>query len=136
MVNTNSENSESTVDNIINEIKQKSEDGNNIKGALAMSTTYKYYGQYLTDFIAVELVIELFAGMDDLPVEDICNDVDKIHVSRGGLHKMFSNSSYHPVSKATYVLKRMGFASNQRRGYWSFNSVDDMIDRLESLKGS
>lgn len=105
-----------------------------LKG-LTIPMTYKYQGKYLTDFITVELVVELFAGTDDVPVEDICDAVDKTHVSRGGKHKIFDSSSYHPVSKATYVLKRMGFASNKRRrGDWSFDSVDAMINRLESLK--
>ena len=97
-----------------------------------MSTTYKYQGQYLTDFIAVELVIELFVGMNNVPIKDIRDDIDRIHVSRGGLPKTFIPEK-HPASKATYVLKRMGFASNAK-GSWSFNSVDDMIARLESLK--
>ena len=98
-----------------------------------MPTTYKYQGQYLTDFIAVELVIELFAGMDNVSIEKIREDIDDMHISRGGLYEEFTRER-HPASKATYVLSRMGFASNITKGYWSFNSVDDMIERLESLK--
>lgn len=98
-----------------------------------MSTTYKYQGKYLTDFIAVELVIELFAGRDNVPLAHIRDSIEDEHVNNGGLCKTFTDESRHPASKATYVLKRMGFASNAKQGYWSFGSIDDMIDRLESL---
>ncbi len=98
-----------------------------------MPTAYKYQGLYLTDFIAVELAVELFAGMNDVPIKEIRDEIDKIHVSRGGLHKTFDPEK-HPASKATYVLSRMGFTSKSRQRYWSFDSVDNMIKHLESLK--
>ena len=99
-----------------------------------MSTTYKYQGEYLTDFIAVELVIELFAGRNDIPLAHIRDSIENKHINSGGLCDTFTDESRHPVSKATYILKRMRFAFNPKQGYWSFCSIDDMIDHLESLK--
>ena len=68
---------------------------------------YKYQGKELTQEIAVDLIVELFAGQNDVQLADIKNDVDKLHTKRGG-HE--SSREVHPVTHVLYALKTLGLA--------------------------
>ena len=89
---------------------------------------YKYQGKELTQEIAVDLIVELFAEQNDVQLANIKNKVDKLHTQRGG-HK--SSREVHPVIHALYALKTLGLADNKKRGYWCIYLNQDFLNVIK-----
>ena len=88
-----------------------------------MNQSYKYAGKPLTERIARELVIEIFAGETGVEKKQIKQAVDETHTSRGGIP---STNEMHPVSSALNIMKKQGLANNPIRGMWSILSNPDV----------
>ena len=88
-----------------------------------MNESYKYAGRSLTERIARELVIEIFAGETGIRKKDIKQAVDETHTSRGGIP---STNEVHPVSSALSIMKKQGLTNNPIRGMWSIFSKPDV----------
>ena len=88
-----------------------------------MNQSYKHAGKPLTQGIARELVIEIFAGETGIRKKDIKQAVDETHTSRGGIP---STNEMHPVSSALNIMKKQGLANNPIRGMWSILSNPDV----------
>ena len=78
---------------------------------------YKYEGQELNKPIAEELILELFAGQENVKLAEIKKRVLQEHSNRGG--EPYTRQ-YTPVSAALRKLKSKGLADNKRKGYWTF----------------
>ena len=79
-------------------------------------------GQVLTPSVAQELIIELFAGWDLLPRQDIVRAVDEAHTERGGQPPRAG--MHHPVTYALSRMEQFGFAENPEGDFWSIFSPE------------
>jgi hypothetical protein len=77
---------------------------------------YKYKGRELDRLIAEELILELFAGEEDVRTGKIERDVLQAHIDRGGLEYTRSTS---PIMDALLSLKEEELTTNKKRGYWT-----------------
>ena len=88
----------------------------------SVNENYKYAGTSLTEGIARELIIEVFAGKTSIKKKEIKRVIDETHTARGG---SLSTNEVHPVSNALSIMKKKGLAKNPSRGKWSIFSKAD-----------
>ena len=91
---------------------------------------YRHTGTPLDTPIAIELIIELYQGKQNIKKSVINDTVSQKHRERGGLPA----KDEWQITTALDTLKAMVFADNPNRGYWNFASIDVMIDRVEYFR--
>ena len=85
-------------------------------------------GEKLVMSTARTLIIELFSGQHDVPIEKIKKEVDREHTSRGG---QLATKQTHPAADALQSLKSMGRANNLKQGFWSILSgVEEGLENV------
>lgn len=99
-----------------------------------MNESYQYRGQPLTPKKCRKLITELFGGRDNVPVEDIKEKVEKVHLDRGGLPP--TAKVMHPIRAALASLKRKGLVSNHNFGKWSISKDTGDIAGVVEISSS
>ena len=92
---------------------------------------YDYKGQELNRPIAEELILDLFAGKENVKKAEIKDRVLQEHSNRGGLPHTRQTS---PVTEALKNLRdNKGLANNERKGYWTFKAKEASVDELQGF---
>ena len=91
---------------------------------------YDYKGRELNRPIAEELILELFAGEENVKKAEIKKRVLQEHSNRGG--KPYTRATT-PVTEALKNLRHKGLANNQRRGYWTFKAKETTVEELQDF---